>query len=133
MSINWNDYPNFSADEFTCKCDTCGGNPMDKEFLDKLQAIRTKVGFPLNITSGYRCPDYNDAISSSGRKGPHTTGKACDIQVSGGSTLFLLRASLAVGVTGVGLKQKGPHSSRFVHLDVLEASPSRPRPWCWTY
>ena len=133
MTINWNNYDDFTAGEFTCKCGTCGGNPMHPEFLDKLQAIRTEVGFPLHITSGYRCPDYNATVSSTGLSGPHTTGSACDIQVSGENALRVLEAALAVGMTGVGLSQKGPHSSRFVHVDNLTRTATRPRPWLWTY
>lgn len=133
MSIDWSVYPNFTEEEFRCKCGECGEASMDPLFMTKLQNIRNFVGFPITISSGYRCPEYNDAISSSGRAGPHTSGKASDLQVSGGEALQVIMAALTEGLTGIGLNQRGPHLKRFLHLDLLEGSPQRPRPWVWTY
>jgi hypothetical protein len=38
--MNWNDYPNFSKEEFDCK--HSGKNEMKPDFMDMLQDLRTK-------------------------------------------------------------------------------------------
>lgn len=105
---------------------------MNKQFLEKMDALREKVGFPLIITSGYRSPQYNASVSSTGETGPHTTGKAADIAIRGHQAHALLKTALELGFTGIGISQKG--ESRFVHLDTLEnGEQGAPRPWIWSY
>lgn len=128
--INWSDYPNFEEHEFTCKCG-CGQTKMKPAFMMKLQNLRTSLGFPLTISSGYRCPDYNDSVSTTGRDGPHTTGEAVDILTSGAHAHALVGKAFLLGFQGVGVSQKGDHARRFVHLDTL--GPPAPRPWVWSY
>lgn len=126
----------FLPSEFFCRC--CGVERMNDAFVKKLDRLREACGFPLIITSGYRCPSYNDKIATTGRDGPHTTGRAVDIAATGDKALALLAAALNLNepdglrsFTGFGLKQKGV--ARFVHLDDLSYSIKRPRPWIWTY
>ncbi len=120
---------NFSSYEFKCKCG-CGKSDMNRRFIETLQAIRDEYGKPIIITSGYRCPDHNSRVSSTGKTGPHTTGKAVDIAVSGNDAHKLLAVAIFNGMSGIGVKQKGPHDGRFLHLDTLT---SGPRPWVWSY
>ena len=47
-----------------------------------LQPLRDKLGKPIQITSGYRCPELNAAIGGS-RTSQHMRGEAADIVVSG--------------------------------------------------
>ena len=102
---------------------------MDETFLKSLDALRHKCGFPFVISSGYRSPEYNAKVSSTGLSGPHTTGKAADILVSRGNSYTLLEHAFQMEVfTGIGIKQKG--ESRFIHLDTLEEAP---RPIVWSY
>lgn len=122
-------WPRFKPDEFTCRCG-CGSNEMDAQFIDKLQSIRNEINYPMLVTSGYRCPDYNQEVSSTGPHGPHTTGKACDIAIAGNYTYRLLFAAFKAGMTGIGIKQKGSIASRFIHLDTLVTPP---RPNIWSY
>lgn len=119
--MNWSDITFFSKEEFECPC--CGKELMDQAFVEKLDAVRESMGFPFPITSGYRCPDYNDQISSTGRTGPHTTGQAADIGLSHQQARKALYA-LAIRFGGIGLNQKG--SGRFIHVDTLA-------PRIWTY
>lgn len=128
--MNWVDYPNFEASEFDCRC-PCGDNFMEVDFMTALQQLRTLAGFPFAISSGYRCAAHNDKISNSGVSGPHTTGKAADILVSGARARTILR--LADKFTGIGIKQNGGHHNRFIHLDTLEDDHTGPRPWVWSY
>lgn len=127
--IDWSLYPNFSEDEF--RCSHCGQADMDPAFLERLQTIRTIVNAPLVVSSGYRCPEHNDRVSSTGRDGPHTTGRAVDLAVSRGLAHKVIAAALATGVTGLGVNQKG--RGRFLHLDDLPEAPGRPRPTVWSY
>lgn len=120
----------FNLDEF--KCRHCGENKIAHDFIDKLDALRQSCGFALPVTSGYRCPVYNAAVSNTGAAGPHTTGRAVDFGLRGVQALTLVQLALSRGVfTGIGLNQKGV--GRFVHLDDLPNGPSQPRPTCWTY
>jgi zinc D-Ala-D-Ala carboxypeptidase len=134
-TVTWSILPNFKRSEFTCKCG-CGFAPMDASFMWKLQSIRTAHTKPMYISSGYRCPSHNKTASSTGLTGPHTTGCAADILCSGSNATSILRFAVGEGMTGFGLKQKGPHSLRFIHLDNLQPSETTPpglRPWVWTY
>ena len=87
------------------------------------------MGEPLILSSAYRCPAYNDTISSSGTTGAHTTGCAVDIKISRDSAFKLLSLAPALGFTGIGVNQKG--HSRFIHLDTV----GKPflRPTIWSY
>lgn len=100
--------------------------------MDRLQALRTELGFPLAVSSGARCAARNKAVSSTGENGPHTRG-AVDILATGAQALVIVQKALEMGFSGIGVKQSGPHGSRFIHLDVLENEPGQPRPWIWSY
>lgn len=131
----------FTATERKCRCG-CGLD-LDPEFLRKLNRVRHKYGKPVRMNSGARCPEYNNEVSSTGLDGPHTTRRAADLGVSGYEVIALAWAAIRVAIldrllgrgqfTGFGLKQSGPHGSRFVHVDDLPEQSGRPRPWVWTY
>jgi len=119
----------FSASEFACR--HCSQNLIDHQFIDELDELRHRYGAPLKVSSGYRCPDHNAKVSSTGRTGPHVTGRACDLLVDRGNALKLLRIALDMGFTGIGLQQKG--AGRFIHVDNLPNAPGQPRPTIWSY
>jgi uncharacterized protein YcbK (DUF882 family) len=129
---------NFSKSEVKCKCGKCTGLPTSPEGLDKfmwalrnLQSIRDQYGKPMRLSSGYRCPDHNTSVSSTGRNGPHTQG-AFDVLVYGREARDLLVAAMNSRAipTGIGISQKGPHGSRFIHFDWL-GSVARPNVWSY--
>ena len=70
---------NFYREEFACKCG-CGFDTVDAALLELLQEIRDHFGRKVTITSGCRCPDYNDLIGGS-EKSQHLLGRAADIVV----------------------------------------------------
>ena len=121
-------YKYFSIDEL--KCQHCGEHNMDESFMVKIEALRQDLDFPFVVTSAYRCKDH---IIERKKKAPgaHSTGHALDIAVSGDHAYRLLREALNVGMTGIGINQKGPN--RFIHLDDIEWDKDRPRPWVWSY
>ena len=117
-------YKYFSTEEL--KCQHCGADGMNEAFMVKVEALRWELGFPFVVTSAYRCKDH---IIERKKKTPgaHATGHAIDIAVRGDKAYKLLDAALRVGMTGIGVNQKG--NNRFIHLDDLEWDEDRPRPW----
>lgn len=121
-------YRNFNPERFASNGN--GEVLVVPSFMLKLQTLRDLIGQPLVISSGYRDPAYNNKISHTGVDGPHTTGRAVDIQAYGELAFLIVSHAEALGFTGIGLKQTEAHSRRFVHLDDLEGDV---RPWIWTY
>ena len=123
--MNWDDYPNLSAQVFDCQ--HCGANEMKRDFMAKLQKLRETYGSAMRITSGYRCPQH-PIEAKKAAPGAHASGLACDIGIQGSEAHTLLRIALEAGFTGIGVQQKG--TGRFLHLDTLE---SDLRPTVWSY
>ena len=121
---NW---PHFKENELSCRC--CGKCHMDDGFMQLIEVLRIIYGKPLVVTSAYRCPEHNKAVSSTGLEGPHTTGKAIDIKISRADATQFLKFAINLGITGIGVNQKGKDSGRFLHLDTLEEN----RPTIWSY
>jgi zinc D-Ala-D-Ala carboxypeptidase len=120
-------WENFKREDFACKCG-CGTNLMKDYVIDHAQTLRSRVKFPLVITSGYRCPAHNAKVSSTGENGPHTTGEAFDVGVDRLNAYIVLEEAMAMDVfTGIGVNQKG--TGRFIHLDTLKVG----RPAIWSY
>jgi uncharacterized protein YcbK (DUF882 family) len=117
----------FSTSEFACKCG-CGfgtrRGDVSPELLHLLEQIRSEYGRPLVVTSGCRCPTYNEAVGGV-KSSAHMRGKAADISVSGGANRRKL-VDLAVMnfASGIGV------AKTFVHLDVDH---DLPRPSLWSY
>jgi zinc D-Ala-D-Ala carboxypeptidase len=123
----------FSVEEFACRC-SCGRADMNADFMDKAVRLRKFWGRPLIVTSAFRCPGHNIKVSTTGPKGPHTTGRAMDFGVSGADCIGLLECALKLKCfTGFGLHQRGPMAGRFLHIDDLLPPEAQPRPWVWTY
>ena len=122
----------FSQIELQCHCG-CGESNMNADFMQKLIALRQHLDFPLCFTSAYRCAKHNQAVSTSGGTGPHTTGRAVDILIHGEKAFMLITVAKQFGFTGIGLKQHGSHVQRYVHLDDLTTMATITRPMVWTY
>ncbi len=118
----------FTYNEFDQKdLEGSGEEYMDRPFLDKLDRLRDKCGFPFIITSGYRTPIYNNDVSTTGFDGPHTTGKAADISVDTKQAYILMENALKMDCFyGIGVGRG------FMHLDTLLPI-EKPRPRLWPY
>ncbi len=127
---DWRWEPYFHPWEFACN--HCWEIHVDPAFMDNLKEMRIAYDKPMLISSGYRCPEYNAKISSTGLDGPHTLG-AADTAVFGGNALKIVELALYFGFTGIGISQRGPQLSRLIHLDMLDKTAKRPRPWIWSY
>ena len=121
-------YKYFTEEELVCRhCNEVG---MNDEFMQKVDALREKLGFSFPVNSAYRCTDHPiEARKAS--PGAHTTGRALDLSVYGEDAHRLLSGALTAGFTGIGINQKG--GSRFIHIDDIESTSERPRPWVWSY
>ena len=118
----------FTPEELQCSC--CDQDGINPEFMEKVSALREQLGFPFIVTSAYRCVKHPiEARKDS--PGAHTTGRAIDIGVSGMSAYLVLQGALKAGFRGIGVQQKG--EGRFIHLDDIEDSGDRPRPWARSY
>ena len=124
-------WPNFTPFEMSCR--RTRELLVNPQFMDRLQALRVRLGFSFLVTSAYRDPAYNAEISSTGTSGPHTTGRAVDVAVWGPRADALIDTMKEFGFAGRGMRQHGPFARRFVHLDDLEDAPGCPRPRSWTY
>ena len=113
---------NFSKRECACKC--CGECHMDSTFMEVLQDLRDTVGFPLIITSGYRCDVHNRAVKGA-NSSQHIRGKAVDIDTSSLTADQKQRLMAAIQkdkrIKGVGV------ATSFIHID------SRETPAHWVY
>lgn len=71
----------FKVKEFACK----DGSPIvfiDEYLWNVLDILRTKIGKPVIITSGYRTPEWNKKCNGA-KYSYHMRGMAADIRVNG--------------------------------------------------
>ena len=73
--------PHFWARELSCR--HCGLVYVTPTLLEMLERFRSQVGMPVNISSGYRCPEHNAAMSGTANRSAHMFGMAADITVPG--------------------------------------------------
>lgn len=117
--IDWNEYPNFSKQEFDCKFTS--KNEMKPDFMNKLQALRTEYGKPMKISSGYR--DVTHPVEARKDNGGwHTKGLACDVACWSGEAHEIVRLAFKHGFTGIGISQRAKNA-RFIHLDMRDTTP----------
>lgn len=85
--------------------------------MARLVKLREHVGFPLPLSSGFRCARHNK--DERGAEGSlHLTGEAVDIKISRDQAYKIVEAARKFGFKGVGVSQKG--NNRFVHLDTRD-------------
>ena len=120
-------WPNFTPEEMADR--KTGALFFVPEFMGLLQELRSTLGFPLPVNSGYRTLDHDRAI---GGANVHPSGEAVDIGIWGERAYHLIRLAPTMGFTGIGIKQRGPYRGRFVHLDTLDDD-DHPRPRIWSY
>jgi zinc D-Ala-D-Ala carboxypeptidase len=109
--MNWNNYPNFTKEEFDCK--HTGLNEMKPEFVHKLQQLRTLYGKPIKINSGYRHPTHPIEFRKGHANGEHTLGTCADISVTNSADRYrLINLALELGFTRIGFH------NNFLHLGI---------------
>lgn len=108
----------FTEAEFACKCDRCAGlnntgGGMDPRLLDVLDRIRERVGQPIYVLSGYRCPEHNEEVGGQPNS-LHMQSCAADITYDDINVAELARIAEEEGADGIGTYA----SQLFVHVDT---------------
>lgn len=115
---NWRDVPerdwrwsNFSPAEIACR--GTGQIKLHPESMDKLQAMRDRLGKPLIVRSAYRSPAHNRAVGGATRS-KHMDGTAFDIAMVNHDPVAFEAAAREVGFLGFGYYPR----SGFMHIDL---------------
>ncbi len=115
---HWRDVPegawrwtNFSPAEIACR--GSGALRIDEEALDKLQALRDRLGKPLIVRSAYRSPAHNRAVGGAPLS-KHMDGTAFDIAMANHDPITFEAAAREVGFLGFGFYPR----SGFIHIDL---------------
>ena len=112
----------FDDYEFACKCGRHGydsdGHPIldhviDKRLVDVLDAIRERIGKPIEVLSGYRCLEHNAEVRGVSNS-QHVLGTAADITYDGIDVDYLAQVAEECGADGIGCY----YHQDFVHVDV---------------
>ena len=104
-------WTNFSPAEIACR--GTGKLKLHPEALDKLQALRDRLGKPLIIRSAYRSPEHNRAVGGATRS-KHMEATAFDIAMANHDPVAFEAAARAVGFQGFGYYPR----SGFMHIDL---------------
>ncbi len=119
--------PNFKASEFACKCG-CGLSAVSPHLVQKLQRVRSRLGYPMVITSGMRCSRYNGKLIHDGVKASeyskHLYGYAADIECRDSKLRDTLVGLLRTEFERIGI------SKTFIHVDIDHSSI---HPAMWVY
>lgn len=111
----WDSIKHFRREEFRCKCGGkfCNGFPVepDETMVRYANAIRERLGVPLLVNSGIRCPQHNANVGGVSNS-QHVLGTACDLGAPVGISPEKM-ASVAeevIGNTGgIGIYDWGIH------------------------
>jgi len=116
---HWRDVPesawrwkNFSPAEIACR--GTGQLKLHPEAMDKLQALRDRLGKPLIIRSGYRSPEHNASLKGAAPRSKHMEGTAFDIAMVNHDPVAFKAAAREVGFRGFGFYPR----SGFMHIDL---------------
>jgi hypothetical protein len=104
-------WKSFSPREIACK--GTGEIAINEPALDKLQALRDKLGKPILLTSAYRSPEHNAKVGGA-KNSQHMLGIAFDVRMENQDPQEFEAAARAVGFTGFGYYPK----QGFMHIDT---------------
>ena len=112
----------FDDYEFSCWCDRHGVDAdghkildhiIDERLVDVLDRIRERLGVPITVNSGYRCPEHNEEVGGVSDS-QHVLGTAADITYDGIDVDYLAEIAEECGADGIGKY----YYQDFVHIDV---------------
>ena len=105
----------FKLSDFNCQ--ETGNNEMSEKFLEKLDDLRHKCGFPFIITSGYRDPTHSIEARKA-KAGTHSRGIASDIRINNGKEAYdIIKNAQSMGFNGIGVAKS------FIHVDIRKGMP----------
>ena len=94
-------------------CRGTGKLLINEPALDKLQALRDRLGKPLIVRSAYRSPEHNRAVGGATRS-KHLDGAAFDIAMANHDPVAFEAAAREVGFLGFGFYPR----SGFIRVDL---------------
>ena len=122
--IDFDRYPNFDSREFASPDQPGSGAFMNQEFMDRLQHVRSRCGFPFEINSGFRIEHRNKVVGGAANSA-HLRGRAADIACTNSGYRFeIVEGALALGFRRIGIAKS------FIHLDD---DPTLPKRVMWLY
>lgn len=90
---------------------------MEPEFMEMVDELRYRCGFPFVITSGFRSVQH-PIEAKKDVPGTHSQGIAADIKITNSAQRYtIIREALAMGFTGIGV------ASDFIHVDTRGSAP----------
>ena len=104
-------WPNFSPAEIACR--GTGKLLINEAALDRLQALRDRLGKPMIVRSAYRSPEHNRAVGGA-KRSKHMEGAAFDIAMANHDPVAFETAAREVGFLGLGFYPR----SGFIHVDL---------------
>lgn len=81
--------------------------------MDRLQALRTRLGKPMVVNSAYRSPEHNKRVGGA-KSSQHLLATAFDVRMENHSPHAFERLARECGFTGFGHYPK----SGFMHIDI---------------
>lgn len=119
--------PHFTVEEFTAS-DTAARRGIDnalpehmlaaaQDTCDVLERIRALLGVPVIVTSGYRCPQLNEAIGSS-RASDHVKAMAADIKAPAFGSAYEVAHALVPHLDELGVGQVIHEFGAWVHVST---------------
>ena len=114
----------FEESEFNRCIPSCSMEDMDNEFLNLLDKLREKCGFPIIISCAYRSKEWDLKKGRSGNSA-HTKGKAVDIICKNSSIAYaIVKNAIELGIKRIGIGRN------YIHIDNDD---SLPQNVLWTY
>jgi uncharacterized protein YcbK (DUF882 family) len=94
-----------------------------KDLAKNLQVLRDELKKPIEISSGYRSPNYNDVILpargiKTAKNSYHKKGMAADIKVAGVDPKTVERIILSLTASGKMMKGGIKAYQTFTHYDI---------------
>ena len=107
--------PHFNLKEFACKCDfeECKVVLFCQKVAEILEKLRDRLNKPILITSGYRCPRYNQQVGGA-PESTHITGYGVDIFVPDIKLEKLAHHARSLGFLGIGIYKS------HIHVDIYK-------------
>ena len=106
-------------------------NNLKRLIATLLEPLRIALGAPITVTSGYRCPQLNQAIGSKSKNSQHLFGCAADIKSNAISPLELAKLVLKLDLPfdQLILEYAHPtlHHRGWVHLSCPNDPNNKPR------
>lgn len=105
----------FSTKELACPC--CGKLSVDEALLERLDAVRERLGVPIEVGSCYRCPRHNRAKRGASRS-LHLLSGAVDIDTLGRIPALDLAEIYCETFPRVGIYRTVGMDNGFFHVDL---------------